>query len=270
MIKIIFCDMDGTLLDGDGNMPPMFDDVVGEVIKRGAIFAPASGRQYSALLRQMGKYIDDFVFISENGTFIARHDKEIWSSTMKKGDVERVLRKGLAIPRCYSVLCGKRLAFVTREWETYMENMRQYFTQCKIVDDLFQTIDDEDIIKVAFCDAERGDAERTIYPPLMTEDGPVHVVLSSNYWVDVMNPGVNKGVAVRRVQRALGIKPEECAAFGDYLNDIEMLSAVGYGFAMENAHEDVKKIAKYRAPKNIEYGVMTKIKELLDKGLIGA
>ena len=38
MIKLIFCDMDGTLLDEAGNLPPMFDAVVGEVLRRGAIF----------------------------------------------------------------------------------------------------------------------------------------------------------------------------------------------------------------------------------------
>ena len=50
MIKLIFCDMDGTLLDDAGQMPPMFDEVVGEILHRGAVFCPASGRQYSALL----------------------------------------------------------------------------------------------------------------------------------------------------------------------------------------------------------------------------
>ena len=77
-IKLIFCDMDGTLLDENSNLPPDFDEVVGEVIRRGAIFAPASGRQYSALVLQMERYADEFVFISENGTFAARHDEELF------------------------------------------------------------------------------------------------------------------------------------------------------------------------------------------------
>ncbi|MBQ9365008.1 MAG: HAD family hydrolase [Schwartzia sp.] len=269
MIKIIFCDMDGTLLDGEGKIPPMFDEVMGELKKRGVIFAPASGRQYSALLRQMGAYIDDFIFISENGTFIARHDEEIWSSVMSRDDVRRALELGLTVPRCYSVLCGKRIAYVTREWEPYMENMRQFFTVSEYVDDMFAVAANEDIIKVAFCDPERGDAERTIYPPLTALNDRVHVVLSSNYWVDVMNKGVNKGAAVGRVQKALGVSPDECASFGDYLNDIEMLRAVRYGFAMENAHDEAKRAARYSAPRNTEYGVMTKLRELMDKGLIG-
>ena len=75
-IKLIFCDMDGTLLDGQSDLPPDFDEVIGEVLRRGAIFAPASGRQYSALVLQMEKYADDFIFISENGTFAAWMEEE--------------------------------------------------------------------------------------------------------------------------------------------------------------------------------------------------
>ena len=151
----------------------------------------------------------------------------------------------------------------------YMDNMHQYFTQCAVVPDLAPIVKEQEIIKVAFCDAEFGAAEERIYPPLSRLEGPVRVVLSSHYWVDVMRPGVNKGVAVQRLQKLLGVAPEECAAFGDYLNDVEMLEAVGHGFAMANAHPAVKEAAREEAPPNTAYGVMTKLRELLDMGAIG-
>lgn len=270
MIKLIFCDMDGTLLDDAGEMPPMFDAVVGEILRRGAIFCPASGRQYSALLRQMGRYVDDFIFVAENGTFVARHDREMFSSELDEDEVERVLAAGAMVPAAYPVLCGKRLAYVTERWAPYMDNMRQYFTQCEMVEDLAPLAKEKEIIKVAFCDAEFGAAEETIYPPLSRLDGAVRVVLSSHYWVDVMRPGVNKGVAVRRLQEQLKVAPDECAAFGDYLNDVEMLSSVGHSFAMANAHPEVKKAAREEVPPNTAYGVMTTLQKLLDEGMIGA
>ena len=46
MIKLVFSDMDGTLLDANGQMPPEFDAVMAELRARGVVFAPASGRQY--------------------------------------------------------------------------------------------------------------------------------------------------------------------------------------------------------------------------------
>ena len=46
MIKLILSDMDGTLLDDDGQVPEGFDAVIGQLRERGVIFAPCSGRQY--------------------------------------------------------------------------------------------------------------------------------------------------------------------------------------------------------------------------------
>ncbi|MBP5199607.1 MAG: HAD family phosphatase [Schwartzia sp.] len=267
-IKLIFCDMDGTLLDENGNLPPDFDEVIGEVLRRGAIFAPASGRQYSALTLQMEKYADDFIFISENGTFAARHDKELFSSEMKTSDVLHILKEGKRIPGAYPVLCGKRIAYVGEEFRPFLREMERYFTQNRIVPDLEATAAAEPLIKIAYCDAEQGDAERTIYPGLKKLDGPVHVALSSNYWVDIMNPGMNKGFAVQKLQELLNVPPEACAAFGDYLNDLEMLRNVKFSFAMENAHPALFEAAAYRAPANTACGVTKKLRELLDEGMI--
>ena len=47
--------MDGTLLDDDGNLPDGFDDIIRQLHERGAMFAPASGRQYHAMLIHFGK-----------------------------------------------------------------------------------------------------------------------------------------------------------------------------------------------------------------------
>ncbi len=267
-IKVIFCDMDGTLLDENSNLPPDFDEVIGETLRRGAIFAPASGRQYSALVLQMERYADDFVFISENGTFAARHDEELFSSEMDKAEVLRILKEGTGVPGAYPVLCGKRMAYVGEEFRPYLGEMEKYFTQNRIVPDMEAVAAREPIIKVAYCDAEQGDAEHTIYPGLAKLRGPVHVALSSNYWVDIMNPGMNKGVAVQKLQELLRIPPENCAAFGDYLNDLEMLKAVKYSFAMENAHPALFEAAAYRAEPNTVYGVTKKIRDLLAADMI--
>ncbi|WP_256866546.1 HAD hydrolase family protein, partial [Streptococcus suis] len=52
-------------------------------------------------------------------------------------------------------------------------------------------------------------------------------------------------------------------AFGDSDNDIEMLNYVGYSYAMENATDKVKAVAKYRAPSHLEAGVLQVIEEYI-------
>lgn len=53
-------------------------------------------------------------------------------------------------------------------------------------------------------------------------------------------------------------------AFGDGENDIGMLEACGYSYAMENANAKTKAVAKYEAPSNDENGVLKVLAKYLD------
>ena len=59
------------------------------------------------------------------------------------------------------------------------------------------------------------------------------------------------------------IQPSELIAFGDGMNDKEMLELAGYSYAMENAEPALRKVAKYIAPSNNDDGVL----QVLDKYL---
>lgn len=266
MIKIIFSDMDGTLLDEHGQLPPDFDEVMGELKRRGVIFAPTSGRQYFALIEQMEKYQDDFMFLAENGSFSVYKGEEICSSPMQQAHIDQVIAAADATPEIYPVLCGKKSSYVREEWEPYIDNARQFFTHSIFVKD-FSEIDDE-FIKIAICDCVRGDAEHNIMPVINKFSPELQVCLSGDYWVDILNPGTNKGWAIGQVQKKFGFKPEECAAFGDYMNDFEMMQAVYYSYAMDNAYPEIKKVARFTTKSNAEYGVMYQIKEFMRQGLI--
>mgnify|MGYP000025391101 FL=1 len=71
------------------------------------------------------------------------------------------------------------------------------------------------------------------------------VVTSGNEWIDFIPFGTNKAKGIREYQKRYHISPEECIAFGDEYNDIEMLKAVKYGFAMEHSKEGVRSAASY-------------------------
>lgn len=63
---------------------------------------------------------------------------------------------------------------------------------------------------------------------------------------DTIQEGVDKGSAMRALEKRFNVKPEEIMAFGDNYNDLEMLAAVKNGVAMENSPEAVKKLCPYR------------------------
>lgn len=268
MIKLIMSDMDGTLLDEKGMLPPGFQEVISRLKEKGVLFAPCSGRQYFSLLQTFRGYEDEFLFLAENGTIVMYHGEELFSCPMAKAAALEVLEASKESRDAYRVFCGKKDAYILREQDTeeFHNEFKKYYTHYALVDD-FRQVDDEPI-KVSLFDKDGKAAERII-PYVKKFDGPLQVVRSSDWWIDIMAFGINKGIAIQQVQKKMGITPMECAAFGDYMNDAEMMSSVYYSFAMENAHPKIKELARFHTKSNAEYGVLHGIRELLDKGLCG-
>ncbi len=268
MVKIIFSDMDGTLLTSENKLPEGFAEAMAELKRRNVIFAPASGRQYFSLLRSFEDYRDEFLFLAENGTLVMYKGKEIFSSPIGFEAARKVLAASESLGEdILRVYCGKKDAYLRREQDVpeFRFELEKYYTHNGVVDD-FNTLDDIPL-KLAFFDAT-GHSKENIYDKLAPSCDGLKIVLSSDYWVDVMSPNINKGEAVKNIQRVMNFKPEECAAFGDYLNDFEMLQEVGYPFAMANAHPDLKRISKFETTSNDEAGVLVGIRRLIAYGLI--
>ncbi|MNP28290.1 Pyridoxal phosphate phosphatase YigL [compost metagenome] len=68
----------------------------------------------------------------------------------------------------------------------------------------------------------------------------VNVSFSTLTCLEVMAGGVSKGHALEAVAKRLGFDLQDCIAFGDGMNDAEMLSMAGKGCIMENAHQRLK------------------------------
>ena len=90
--------------------------------------------------------------------------------------------------------------------------------------------------------------------------------MSGAHWVDVLSPTANKGRPIREVQKALGVTPDQTMVFGDFLNDLEMMDAATYSFAMANAHPLLKERARWVAPTNNANGVVRTIRTALGLG----
>ena len=91
----------------------------------------------------------------------------------------------------------------------------------------------------AFISREDDERIRSMLPPCC------HTARWNGYGVDIILNGGGKAVGIRHIIERDGILPEECIAFGDAENDIEMLDYCGIGVAMGNAQEKVKAIADY-------------------------
>ena len=77
MIKLIACDMDGTLLDSAKRLPAELPEVIAKLKEKGVLFCVASGRQYASLRRDFDAYADDMLFICENGALVMQRDQRV-------------------------------------------------------------------------------------------------------------------------------------------------------------------------------------------------
>ncbi|GGW10277.1 hydrolase [Streptomyces capoamus] len=262
-IRLVVTDMDGTLLDDAKRLPEGFWPMLAELRRRGVLFCPASGRQYATLHRQFARVAEGMVFIAENGTYVVRDGVELSSDPLDRsvvaGVVRTVRRLVAAGADVGAVVCGKRAAYVERTDEAFLAQVRTYYVEHRIVEDV--TAVDDDVIKVALFDF--GSAERGIAPGLAPFATTHQVVVSGEHWVDVMNRTANKGAALRGLQRELGITPAQTMVFGDYLNDLEMLDAAEWSFAMAGAHPEVVRRARHLAPSNNDGGVLRTVARVL-------
>ena len=260
-IRLIATDMDGTLLNSNGQLPSDFYTVFHKLREKDIIFAAASGRQYFTLLKNFKEVADDMLFIAENGSYVVYHGKAIAVHPLKRTLAHQLIEKGRTIEQSYIVLATSEGAYIESTDERFVREVNKYYVKCQVVDDLLSIRGD--ILKVTICDFKG--AEHNSYLAYEMFKDQVQMSIAGDIWLDMMANGVNKGKAIEDIQEQLGMGYEETMVFGDYLNDYEMLQKAYYSYAMANAHPNLKEIARFSAKSNDEDGVIQKIKEVVLK-----
>jgi Cof subfamily protein (haloacid dehalogenase superfamily) len=262
-IRLVVVDMDGTLLDQHGEVPAALWPLLAAMRERDIVLAPASGRQYATLARTFDGADAGLTYIAENGSYVVRDGVEIASVVLEPAFVTEAveLLRGLSAGGrdLGVVVCGKRSAYVERSDDRLLEHVRPYYAALEAVPDLLAV--EDDVVKIAVYDFAGG---ADLEPHVAHLRATHQVVVSGQHWTDLMAPNANKGVAVEALQAELGITRAETVAFGDYLNDLEMLDAAERSYAMANAHPDVIARANHVAPSHVEQGVITVLEDLLD------
>ncbi len=243
MIKFIASDLDGTILrNGAQSVDDSLIDVVRKLIAEGVIFAPASGRQVESLRMLFAPVADELMYIAENGALVKYKDKTIVKTPMDYNLAMDIIEDVNKIPSCEVLVSGEKYAYICPKSEEYLNRMTKVVKyKAKIVKD-FREIN-EDILKVAICDLSGIDNSKDYL--ISTWGEKAAATVSGSQYLDYMDKSVNKGNAVRKVMEYLGIKPEECMAFGDNYNDCEMLDSVYHSYAMDTAVDDVKRHGRF-------------------------
>lgn len=252
-IRLIASDLDGTLLDENKQLPPDFFSVIRRLDN--VKFIAASGRQYFNLLKFFAPIQDRIGLIAENGALLWDGGRIIHTHPLSGQDALFMLRQAKKAPNAYCILCGEKSAYIENGPEHMMRGAIRSYDRCRVVERMEDQIEKDRILKIAVHSIEN-QAEFDAYPALNHLVGNFKVILSGSASVDVMAKGVHKGEGLKIFRERLGLGKKQCMAFGDYLNDFELLAEAEESYAMENAHPRLKEAAKYIAPSNQSDGVM--------------
>lgn len=259
-VKLVVTDMDGTLLNSKGKVSTSFFNIYHQLQKQGVHFAAASGRQFQSISQKLHTIKNDISIIAENGGIAKYKDQLLVINSLGVNKTIQLIPHLRKIKDVYIVLCGEKGAYVETEDQDFITMFQEYYPEYFSLNDLSKVTTDA-FFKIALY--HNNNSEKYIYPSVKHLKNDYQIKISGEHWVDISHPNANKGIALKLLQDKLGIKKEETMAFGDFNNDLEMLELAHFSYAMENAHPNVKKIARFQTKSNNDEGVEIILEELL-------
>lgn len=246
--RLAAIDIDDTLLGTDARISDANARAVELLQSRGVQIVLASGRSHANMLpfhRELG--LPRGPILSAQGAVVRdSFDGVVWSARFHRpAMVEMITQRGRDLGfavQHYGL--DEVLVDSTSPWIDYDQsrNVQAY----RFVPDLLgDGIDD--IVKVMWLGEP--DAIATVLPEARREFGARATVIPTDPpYLEFAAPNTNKSMGLIAITERLGIKPEQVLAFGDGMNDVEMLSWAGLGIAMSHARDAAKQAARMVAP----------------------
>ncbi|HIS28233.1 MAG TPA: Cof-type HAD-IIB family hydrolase [Candidatus Avamphibacillus intestinigallinarum] len=251
--QIVFFDIDNTLLNSKKELPRSTREAIQQLKKNDIEVAFATGRP-PFMFNELRKELNIENYISYSGQYVVMNDEVIYKNTIDEDEVSRL----------WNIAMKKEVPMIFMD-ETKMNATvpNHPFIKSGLSKLQFEypEVNLEKIINrniyqaLLFCEENEEDT-------LRCEQGRSRIIRWHKYTCDVLPGNGHKAVGIKKFLEASGIAPENSFGFGDGLNDIEMLQAVGYGVAMENGVEPLKAVADYVTNTVDEDGVLHALRKL--------
>lgn len=266
MIKnstLYISDLDGTLLDSCGRLSPVSCEILNKLIENGLLFTVATARSAATCTQLLEKLNLRLPAVLMNGVFVydLKNKKYIHSnfiSEKSSAELIEVFRRFNKSPFQYTLFENSGIDVRYRTLETDVQrdfyNSRvgltyKSFIQCSeypIVPDVvyYVLIDLKNELLPVKEAAEKINGVRCAF----YKDN-----YSDCWYLEIFSDKAGKSDGMDKIKALCGA--QRTAAFGDNINDTEMLLSADEAYAVENAVSQIKSIALSTVPANTRDGV---------------
>lgn len=233
-IRIVFFDIDGTLIDMERKeISEKTLEALRRLKERGVLLCLATGRGPLTLPRFEGVEFD--AFLTFNGSYCFNREETIFSNPLPGEDVRTLIRNAAALGRPVSIATRDRMAANGRD-----QDLVDYYAFAKREVEVAPDFDraaEEEVYQVML------GCRKADYPLLLRGTRRAKIAAWWDRAADIIPADGGKGVGIGKILAYYQLDRAQALAFGDGDNDIEMLQAVGRGIAMGNASQGLKAVA---------------------------
>ncbi|MEH7097054.1 HAD family hydrolase [Neobacillus vireti] len=254
--KVLFLDIDGTLVTPDNRIEESTKEAVAQVQAKGIEVFLATGRPLHEI-DDLASQLNIRSFIGYNGANAVHKGEDIFQEPLEPALIKRYLtiaeehnHDAVLYTNKENLFTDLQEPFIQKFIEVFHFHKNQRYTP-----DIEPAILGITMINLRTEDVSLYENEPGIHLSQVNVEG-----LTDCY--DVIRDKINKGYGIQTLLNYLDIPKESSIAFGDGMNDKEMLQAVGESFAMGNGHPDIFKYAKHRTTDVTDSGIYNGLKTL--------
>ncbi|TCP92114.1 hypothetical protein EDC44_12725 [Cricetibacter osteomyelitidis] len=267
--KVVAFDLDGTLLNGQGQILAENKRAIQAAINKGTKIILVTGRHHTAVKPYYHELGLTTPIICCNGTYIydVATDSTPFANPLSKQQAQLIFDTTQK-HHCH-LLMYSRDSMNYAELNPHMEKFVKWVESCppdirpdvRQVASIQEIIDHHSPIWKCVISAPDKDIMHAVLADLPQEE-------FSCEWswvdrVDIANTGNTKGGRLTTLLKEWHINPQEVIAFGDNHNDISMLTAVGLSVAMGNAEIEIQRQAALITTDNNQAGIAAVLEEYL-------
>lgn len=241
--RLLVFDLDGTLLDSGHQIPADVRSMLLDLRKSGVETTLATGRPFAAVQSFIDELDLQLPLVVFNGAVVITADGRSLSTRLLPLSAARTilgLLDGMSAANHLYLYPADDSFCTDRQGTAAAHVMEKDGMGCRYVPSLLDLLDEADCDPVKMFSIGPRDELEQLKTAIQQVEPSVTCVFSEPDMLEFLGPDVNKGTALSILCESIGIAPEAVIAFGDNMNDLEMLQAAGTGVSIDTAPDELQ------------------------------